>query len=69
MDKNELSPHPSPLLDGCCRPVRHAQPALPMQLPPIEAAQESKIEDNDEVEEEYDEDTRGGWNINRNVMI
>ena len=45
------------LLDGRSHRVHHTQPALPMQLPTAEAAQESKTDDSNEDGEEYDEDT------------
>ncbi|KAI4830419.1 hypothetical protein KUCAC02_002049 [Chaenocephalus aceratus] len=52
-----LKHHPSPighgweLVGGCCRPVRHTRPALPMHLPaprPTEEGQEDESDDDDE---------------------
>ncbi|KAK1890844.1 U3 small nucleolar RNA-associated protein 10 [Dissostichus eleginoides] len=55
-----LKHHPSPighgweLVGGCCRPVRHTRPALPMHLPaprPTEEGQEDEEDESDDDDE------------------
>ena len=54
----DLRGHPSPighgweLVNGCCRPVRHTKPALPLSLPPLQddCDSDSEADSNSEAD-------------------